>query len=308
MARIDLAANYPLPAPLVLFVEPTNVCNFRCGICPESFPDYQQQVGYYQHMNDLTWQRIWEGLAAWKTKPVVRFYHVGEPLLNRNLPRMILAAAGLGCRTELTTNASLLDPHRADELLKSGLDYLRVSVYGTTDAVYERETGKPSNLWRVIGNVMELRLKRAELGYAWPHIHAELVTSEPDDEERFRGQWKAIADSMTVKALHNWGASLVQLGQPASKMVCPFPFYELAIKANGDVTVCCVDWDAKLSVGNVNLQSLQEIWEGPRLTELQRVHMAGERRKLLACRDCNVLNACPDNVDSLLPVIQSAHG
>ena len=93
---------------------------------------------------------------------------------------------------------------------------------------------------------------------------------------------------------------MVQLGGRPEKLVCPFPFYELAVKANGDVTVCCVDWRGDLTVGNIHFESLQDIWAGPRLAELRRVHLEGQRSKLVACRDCNVLNACPDNLDSLV--------
>ncbi len=88
--------------------------------------------------------------------------------------------------------------------------------------------------------------------------------------------------------------------QPAGKLVCPFPFYEMFVKADGSVTVCCVDWANELVVGNVNESSLREIWNGPRLAELRAVHLAGRRRDLNACRDCNVLHSSPDNLDLLL--------
>lgn len=297
--RIDLAASIPLPAPLVLFVEPTNVCNFKCGICPESFSDYQEQAGYYQRMNPLTWQRVWESLARMEHKPVVRFYHVGEPLLNRDLPEMILGAGGLGCRTELTTNGSRLGGEWAWRLVNCGLDYVRISVYGTTPAQYAEATGTSWQMDAIRENVAELRRARTRRAFDWPYIYAELVGA--GDPEVFRQQWAGIADECGVKQLHNWGAFLVQLGQRPKKQVCPYPFYELAVKANGDVTVCCVDWNGQLVVGNVNLESLQEIWAGPRLAELRKVHLAGQRSKLTACRDCNVLESCPDNLDSLLP-------
>jgi hypothetical protein len=38
---------------------------------------------------------------------------------------------------------------------------------------------------------------------------------------------------------------------PYPKEVCPFPFYTLAITVNGDITVCCVDWNKSTKVGNV---------------------------------------------------------
>ena len=295
--RIDLAKAHPLPAPLVLFVEPTNICNFRCGICPESFADFRQQAGYYKAMEWATWGRIVASLDGW-CSPVVRFYHVGEPLLNGNLPAMIREAKALGCRTELTTNAALLYGKRAEGLLHCGLDYMRISVYGTDEADYEWETGRVAH-GAVLANARSFRMKRGNSG---PWIHAELVTSRLGGQREFRRQWASIADELSVKSLHNWGASLVAIGETGRKQVCPYPFFELAVKANGDVTVCCVDWSGLLTVGNVLESTLQEIWEGPRLRELRETHLSGNRRSLAACRDCNVLEACPDNLDSLVPV------
>ena len=33
-SRIDLVAHSPLPVPLTIYVEPTNICNFRCVLLP----------------------------------------------------------------------------------------------------------------------------------------------------------------------------------------------------------------------------------------------------------------------------------
>jgi radical SAM protein with 4Fe4S-binding SPASM domain len=282
-----------------LFVEPTNACNLRCGICPESLPDYREQAGYYGRMSALTWSRITLSLDGW-CAPVVRFYHVGEPLLNTALPPMIRMAKALGCRTELTTNGTLLNEEWRRSLLNCGLDYMRISVYGTSAEDYERETGRPSKQLHVLLNAMRFcAMRPASL---IPEVHAELVVSSPGQEESFYEQWANVVDRVSVKGIHNWGETLINLGKVSQRKVCSYPFYELAVKANGDVTVCCVDWDGSLSVGNVNLSTLREIWEGPRLRELQQVHLNGQRWKLSTCRGCNVPDTCPDNLDSLVPV------
>jgi radical SAM protein with 4Fe4S-binding SPASM domain len=248
----------------------------------------------------MTWGRVVQSLDGW-CAPVVRFYHVGEPLLNPALPPMIRMAKSLGCRTELTTNGTLLNEGWQDALLKCGLDYMRISVYGTSAEDYERETGRrPSKHLPVLINAMRFRKNRGNRNV--PFVHAELVISVPGQREAFFEQWSLVADQLTVKPLHNWGETFINLGNQSRKKVCPYPFYELAVKANGAVTVCCVDWDNSLAVGNVNLSSLREIWEGPRLRELQQVHLNGQRWKLSACRNCNVPDTCPDDLDSCLTI------
>ncbi len=297
--RVDLAAAHPLAVPFVVQVEPTNVCNFRCPICPESFPDYAERAGYYQEMHPNTWNNVMRSLREWSRVKVMRFWHTGEPMLNPRLPDMILEASEVADRTEVTTNGSMLG-RRGDALLASGLDHLRVSVYGTDNRAYELATGGRSTLTEIWDNVGAFREKRDGLKQAHPHIYAELVADNPDPTA-FAQQWEGVADSWGVKEIHNWGSALVNLGDsPREKLVCPFPFYELFVKADGSVTVCCVDWANELVAGNVNHSSLFDIWNGPRLAELRGVHLAGRRRALNACRDCNVLHSSPDNLDRLV--------
>lgn len=41
--RIDLVSSIPLAGPLAVYVEPTNLCNFKCVFCPESFANFKEQ-------------------------------------------------------------------------------------------------------------------------------------------------------------------------------------------------------------------------------------------------------------------------
>ena len=291
-----------------MFVEPTNVCNFRCEFCPESFPDYQEQVGYYQLMPAGTWDRIVEGLCEWGVQlRVMRFYHLGEPLLNPRLPRMLITAKekGIVARTEVTTNGSMLNAERARALVLAGLDYLRLSVYAVDDAGYRVATHSRYALTDIQENIRQLRRIREELGRENPSIYAQFTALDATQGEAFREQWKDLADDLAVETLHNWPEAphLVQLGQQTKtvKRVCPKPFYELSVKANGDVVCCCIDWSGQLKVGNVLENSLQEIWEGFALQRIQALHAAGKRDELDACRDCTMIYMLPDSLESLVP-------
>ncbi len=298
--RVDLGLPgiLPLAAPFMLFVEPTNVCNFRCTFCPESFSDYGARAGYYRHMTPETWTRVLTSLRGWCRLKTIRFYDTGEPFLNRELDRMIMEAHEITDYTEVTSNGSVLTEDWARRIIAAGLDYIRVSIYATTSLPDKNSaTGTTYDLARILNNVRGLRRLR---GTALPFIYAELVTTEVGQEALFAEQWSGIADRIGVKRMHSWGAELTQLALPSKKRVCPFPFYELCVKANGDVTVCCVDWNNKLKVGNVNLTPLREIWNGPELRAIRDTHLSGNRHQLPSCRDCTALDLTPDNIDSLI--------
>ena len=298
-ARLNLEEAHPLPFPLALWIEPTNVCNFKCGFCPESLPEFRERAGYYQHMPTELWGKIARDVTDLGRPKVIRFFHEGEPLLNKNLPAMIQAAGGLTDRTEVFTNGSLLID-RAPALAASGLTYLKVSVYGTTDKEFRDFARTGFGPVAIMEGIRQLRELRA--GSA-PFIHARLMMPEPTQEQvaRFHRQYDSLADRAdTMEAVVNWAGSLVHLGAVPMRQVCPMPFYTLAIKANGKVSVCCADWDNRLVVGDVNRTSLREIWQGPALKVIQDTHWSGNRSALEPCRNCTSFYGYPDNLDGHL--------
>ncbi|HTB34681.1 MAG TPA: SPASM domain-containing protein, partial [bacterium] len=94
------------------------------------------------------------------------------------------------------------------------------------------------------------------------------------------------------------------LAQPyfaKKKEKCPFPFYMLIINADLKVGLCCVDWNKKTIVGDLNTQTLKEVWNGKALRDFQLTHLEGKRHSLEACAKCTYLHTAPDNLDSLDP-------
>jgi MoaA/NifB/PqqE/SkfB family radical SAM enzyme len=302
-----------LSAPLSLFIEPTNFCNFKCQVCPESLVDFEEQAGYYQKMSQQTWDLLCGQLQSWGVQfPVIRFYGMGEPTLNPLLPQMIRDVRSFGSRTELTTNGSRL-AWQAQTLIYSGLSYVRVSIYGTDDDEYQTATGSRTGASQILEQVKafwrtrNFYYDRGELEKK-PWLSVSLVSANPD-EATFRKQYEGVADDLQVERLHNWGGGdprLVQIGTPQesrkSRKVCPKPFYELMVRADGSVSCCCLDWNGGLLVGNIHQQNLQTIWNGNLLASWHRLHLTGQRSTIPVCRNCTMIDSLPDNMDGLLEV------
>jgi MoaA/NifB/PqqE/SkfB family radical SAM enzyme len=274
--------------------------------CPEGLPDYKEQAGYYQRMPAMTYYRVLDELAHWTRLKSLKFYDLGEPFLNPELPEMIADAvkAGVAEKIELTTNASIMNEALAARLVRSGLQYLRVSVYGATDEAYRSATASRYGASQIVSNVRLLRQVRDSLGSQTPGIYARFLAPTDADATIFREQYEGVADELGVEALHNWGGvdqRLVHIGAPpvAAKRACPQPFYALTVKANGTVTACCLDWSGQLALGDVNLTSLREIWEGPQLRSLLAAQLGGRRQEIPFCRDCEMIAHYPDSLDSL---------
>ncbi len=305
--RLDLNQAIPLPRPLTIYLEPTNVCNFKCVMCPESSATYGTEAGYYQHMDAMTWQKVFSELKRWGKIKSLKFYFEGEPLLNRALPSMIQQAHDwdLAERLELTTNLSMLDHAYAFKLIGSGLHYVRISVYGVDDR-HQLTTGSKWTPKEIFDRARMFRGLRDSMKSETPRLHAQYFPATLQDDVKFRQLWEPVVDTLGSEPLHNWGGSLTQIsGEPVNEP-CAAPFYMMAIHANGDVSACCVDWQSKLKIGSVKTQTLQEIWTGPKMREIQRQHLAGRRCDLAACANCTA--RFPDRLTTFAAGFQKYSG
>ncbi len=150
--RHSLAEEFPSviqPQPRLLTVAITAKCNLRCVGC---------RYGRDFMTGSQLPLRIVEGLlqdARDVGFQVVRLYG-GEPLLHRDLPRMVRSARNLGLLPVITTNGLLLGS-KIDELHDAGLHGLTVGFYGTGASYdqYVERSGSYSKLERSIALVRE---------------------------------------------------------------------------------------------------------------------------------------------------------
>jgi cyclic pyranopterin phosphate synthase len=126
-----------------LRVSVTDRCNFRCTYCmPKEVFDREHR--FLAHSELLSFEEITRLAAVFVSLGVEKIRLTGgEPLLRKDLPRLVGMLAGLRTpdgRTldlALTTNASLLARH-ADALVRAGLKRVTVSLDALDDRVFRR--------------------------------------------------------------------------------------------------------------------------------------------------------------------------
>lgn len=70
---------------------------------------------------------------------------------------------------------------------------------------------------------------------------------------------------------------------------CAKPFREISFRWDGSVAVCCNDWRGELACGNINKDTLDEIWNGPVLDAARRRLVSGDR-DFGPCRGCDAVS------------------
>ncbi len=101
------------------------------------------------------YQKLIADLKAFPEAKTIAFAGLGEPLLHPKLPEMIRLAHEQGLRTEVTSNAMLLTPAMALQLIDSGLDQFSVSIDGASSDTYEN-IRPGSSLEQITANVAHL--------------------------------------------------------------------------------------------------------------------------------------------------------
>lgn len=324
--RKKLRDMLPLPMPIALFVEPTNYCNFKCKFCAISLPEYNKYVKSPTHISFNLVERIFNEIKQLNKKKgggklkVLRLYYLGEPFLNPQFVDILNLANVLEIaeRIEITSNASLLKKEYAEKLCRVAQNgnskiYLRFSIYSVIQERHKRITGSGLDIRNIYDNIAYCKKIRDTLQINNLFIYAKMIDTFSTENETFLNLYKNIVDEVTIEHPMNWSGfnetnliknaygKDIQLTVKKGRKVCAYPFYSIAINADGSVVACCVDWSRKTALGNVNTQTLYEIWNGTQLNELRKLHLCGERIKNEACKYCEYLHSQPieDDLDSL---------
>jgi len=104
---------------------------------------------------------------------------------------------------------------------------------------------------------------------------------------QFKLDWQDVVDNLNISELHDFAGQNTprKNNKPYVKIPCYMLWRSMFILWNGDVTICCMDYDGEYIVGNVNNFTLKEIWESSRFRHIRSQHLRG---KLKLCERCHV--------------------
>src|SRR6516165_447996 len=129
--RSDHAARQPV----CVYLETTNRCNLLCTTCPRTYAELEPPA-------DMSWELFTSIVDQIPDLQRAVLHGVGEPMLVRNLPRMVRYLKDRGTYVLFNTNGTLLQPKRFRELVDTGLDELVVSLDAADRESYRRVRGK----------------------------------------------------------------------------------------------------------------------------------------------------------------------
>jgi hypothetical protein len=282
--------KYHLPLPSVLMIENTNHCNAQCIMCPRD--TLSRKRGF---MDFELFEKIIKEVCSVRRKPVTHLHGFGEPLLDRLLAEKIQLAKTCGIKhTYIVTNASLLFPETSRKIISAGLDKMKISFYGT-DKISYNNTMKRLNFEATFQNIKDFLRIRKEMRRENPRLIIQYLPVETNNAKtaEFRSLWGRLIDSnvgdcLNVSSLHNYGGRRTynRLGNEIVS-VCYFPWTSMSVLWDGRVVTCCVDSDGVQVLGDLNFQSVLEVWNGPELSGVRNNFGKLDYSKYPVCLSCD---------------------
>ncbi|MEK6645090.1 MAG: radical SAM protein [Candidatus Firestonebacteria bacterium] len=290
--RLSLASKYVFrntacnTFPLRLGIEVTNNCNLACSMCPRQ--NMTRKIGDMDF--ELFKNIIDEGK---KYLELVCLQDVGEPLMNKNIFRMIEYCKLNDIRTLISTNATLLDNKTTIELLDSGIDYIIFAFDGTEKETYENiRIG--ANYNKVIENIKgflaEKTKRKAKTFCTLQCIYMDKTERKINE---FRKMWNIDGvDAIRIRQI-TYG---VDLNNPVQKkysninykLPCYWLWSDPYVKWDGTLVPCCQDTNAIYPLGNTKNSSIQELWNNQKMQDLRKLHTKGKYNTIDLCKNCNM--------------------
>lgn len=293
-----------MPETKHLIIEPTSACNLDCLICPRREYSVENSYMSMELLNKILQYPYIGGieLSGW-----------GEPFLHPRIAEMVEIIKRHGVnRVVATTNGTLLE--RMVEAYTAGLDHMTVSFDAGTKSTYEA-IRRGSNWETVIHNlnilskvdrslevnatlmkenrdeIVQLIRVVADTGVKTIKLrNLDLITSNYNRSQTlyYADLSSIINEAKEMAIKRGISLSIAEMNQKKNAF-CGLPFTHMYIAATGEVSPCCAlghpisleDEDGRTddiytTFGNVNNQTLLEIWNGPRYIEFREMWRRGD--------------------------------
>ena len=159
---VETASEQPAHQPVCLYLETTNRCNLLCTTCPRTYAELEPPA-------DISWRLFTSIVDQIPHLARAVLHGVGEPMLVKNLPRMVRYLKDRGTYVLFNTNGTLLSEKKGRELIDSGLDELRVSLDAAEPAAFKLVRGRDM-FARIVRNLRAFRALQRALQAERPQV------------------------------------------------------------------------------------------------------------------------------------------
>lgn len=277
--------------PITVSIELINRCNLSCIMC--------YTINHYGAKSAITREqveKISEELKKYNT-PAAVLGMGSEALVYKDIDYVMNKIYESGVMDFFFgTNGVLLTEEFMETMVINQLSRLEISLDAAKPETYKKIRGK-DELLRIEKNIDTMLKLKKKHNSKLPVIRLSFCVQELNKNEmkEFREKWSGKVDyvdfqqemnlSYVDEVRHgNYENALKIKPEMLKNTHCAYPFNSLSVWANGDVTPCCTFYGMGLVMGNINHQTLKEIWDGDQIKEVREGLLSG--KPLPPCSMC----------------------
>ena len=284
------------PFPVFIQIEPTNRCDLKCPLCLTGNSRLKRSKG---DMGFESFKKILDELGD--TAAYLVLYNLGEPLLNKDIFKMIGYAKEKRIYVRLSTNGYFNDMSVIKGLVKARLDELVVSLDCPDKESFLSYKGI-DGFDTVKNNIKEIIKERGKKNT--PFVSVQLLAMRQTENR--------VADFKKIAA--GLGADRVMIkpvrvnfpGGHSSRQYLPLKAryireaYKGKRKANclrlwvsagflwdGSVVPCCFDMEGEQSFGNIRESAFKTIWNSQKYASFRSRSLHNPHA---ICRECSLVS------------------
>lgn len=263
--------NY-LDQPAEVALETLTLCNAACTFCP--YPDTSRKG---DHMPDKLVHRLIDQMAEFEKSFYFSPFKLNEPLLDARFYDICYRVESqTKAILRIFTNGAPLVQRRINEIASlNRVDRLWISLNEHRPDEYEKLMGMPfERTARRLDNLHE---------QDFPHKVTLSCVGFPNEEFRYYcfTRWPKF-ESVAIQRSGWLGYTDSQVEEvpdaPCSR------WFEMSVMSNGICSMCCMDSDGAFPIGDVNKNTLLEIYNAPGWRE--------RREKLLSRLEVPICQTC----------------
>lgn len=286
--------------PTVYYIETVLACNLACPECVIG----RDAVTRIKKILKLDQFKI----ISDKIKPYANLVYLhkwGEPMMNKNIFTMI-SMVNEYAHPHISTNGMLLDKNKCDELIKSGVGTVIVSIDGLTQNVYQkyRVGGKVEKVLENIRYLNEANIKYGNHVALLPqfivfeHNYHEVEAFKKFCEDNklkaiFKKPYIRFGD---MKESDDNKYQRIKYKTPLEHYdaiaTCPHLDAIMTITADGRLLVCPQDYNNDLFIGNIldEGSTIKKLWDRDDYKQFRKLAIQKKCPPDLCIKRCMIYN------------------
>ena len=266
--------------PRHIDIETSSACQMRCPMCAQHLMNDVEKGNmdfalYKEIVDECARNGVYSIKLSWR----------GEPLLNRKIIEMVRYAKHKKIPdVAFLTNGERLNAGMIESLIDSGLDWISISFDGLGET-YER-IRYPARFEETVEKILLLKTVRNRNGLKKPLIRLQSIWSAiKDDPEFFKTFWQGKVDRIAFIADQQRSGNREDF-QHDPDYICQSPWQRICIAWDGKIIQCHADYLERNILGDVNKNSLYDIWHGESFNNLRNKMKNKKRLQLAPCQIC----------------------